>query len=102
MPSFASQSEFVRCKNKLILRGATVGGLHLPKDLKNTTNIFSSIVYCHRKLRLWNKGVHGIKGAIWKNDEPASKLWPEKLRLSTRMVVEDETDLKGKRLLSPR
>jgi hypothetical protein len=46
------QSEFVRRKNKLILRGATVGGLHLPKVLKNTTNMFSSIVYCHRKLRL--------------------------------------------------
>jgi hypothetical protein len=30
------------------------------------------------------------------------KLWMEKLRLNTRTVVEDETDLKGKRLLSPR
>jgi hypothetical protein len=30
----------------------TVGGLHLPKVLKNTTNMFSSIVYCHRRLRL--------------------------------------------------
>jgi hypothetical protein len=28
-----------------------VGGLHLPKVLKNMTNMFSSIVYCHRKLR---------------------------------------------------
>jgi hypothetical protein len=36
-----SQSEFVRYKNKLILRGATVGGLRLPKVLKNTTNMFS-------------------------------------------------------------
>ena len=27
--------------NKLIQRGATVGGLHLPKVLKNTTNMFS-------------------------------------------------------------
>jgi hypothetical protein len=43
-----------------------------------------------------------MKGAIGKKDEPASKLWLEKLRLSTRTVVEDETDLKGKRLLSPR
>jgi hypothetical protein len=78
------------------------GGLTLPKVLKNTTNIFSSIVYCHRKLRFWNKGVHGIKGVIWKKDEPAPKLWLEKLRFSTRTVVEDETDLKGKRLLGPR
>jgi hypothetical protein len=46
--------------------------------------------------------VHGMKGAIWKKDESALKLWMEKLRLSTRMVVEDETDLNGKRLLSPR
>jgi hypothetical protein len=33
-PSFTSQSEFVKCKNKLILRGATVGGLPLSKVLK--------------------------------------------------------------------
>jgi hypothetical protein len=43
-----------------------------------------------------------MKGAIWTKDEPAPKLWMEKLRLSTRMVVKNETDLKGKRLLSPR
>ena len=42
-----------------------------------------------------------MKGAIWKKDEPAPKMWMEKLRLSTRTVVENETDLKGKRLLSP-
>jgi hypothetical protein len=47
-----SQSEFVRYKNKLILRGATVGGLRLPNVLKNTTNMLSSVIYCHRKLRL--------------------------------------------------
>ena len=29
-----------------------VGDLPLSKVLKNTTNMFSSIVYCHRKLRL--------------------------------------------------
>jgi hypothetical protein len=69
--SFTSQSEFVRCKNKLILRGAIVGGLHLSKVLNNTTNMFSNIIYCHRKLRLGT-------------------------------MVENETDLKGKRLFSPR
>jgi hypothetical protein len=42
-----------------------------------------------------------MKGAIWKKDEPAPKLWLKKLRLSTRTVEEDETDLKGKILLSP-
>jgi hypothetical protein len=36
-----SQSEFVRYKNKVILRGATVGGLRLPKVLKNMTNMLS-------------------------------------------------------------
>jgi hypothetical protein len=46
--------------------------------------------------------VHGIKGAIWKKDELTPKLWMEKLRLSTRAMVENETDLKRKRLLSPR
>jgi hypothetical protein len=40
-----------------------------------------------------------MKGAIWKKDEPVPKLWMEKLRLST--MVENETDLKRKRLLSP-
>jgi hypothetical protein len=38
--------------NKLILRGATVAGLHLSKVLKNMTNTFSRIVYCHMKLRV--------------------------------------------------
>jgi hypothetical protein len=38
--------------NKLTLRGATVGGVHLLKVLKNTTNMFSSIIYCHRKLQV--------------------------------------------------
>jgi hypothetical protein len=47
-----SQSEFVKRKNKLILRWATFGGLPVPKDLKNTTNMFFNIVYYHRKLRL--------------------------------------------------
>jgi hypothetical protein len=42
-----------------------------------------------------------MKGAAWRKDEPAPKPWLEKLRLSTRTVVEDETDLERKRLLSP-
>jgi hypothetical protein len=43
-----------------------------------------------------------MKDAIWKKDEPVPKLWMKKLRRSTRTVMENETDLKGKRLLSPR
>jgi hypothetical protein len=30
---------------------ADVGGLRLPKVLKNTTNMFPSIKYCYRNLR---------------------------------------------------
>jgi hypothetical protein len=33
---------------------------------------------------------------IWKKDRPTLKLWLEKLWLSTRMMMEDETDLQGK------
>jgi hypothetical protein len=82
--------------NKLTLRGATIAGLHLPKALKNTTNMFPSIVYCHRKLRLEDEGVHGMKSIIWKKVRPTLKMWMEKLRLSTRTMMEDESDLKGK------
>jgi hypothetical protein len=43
-----------------------------------------------------------MKGAIWKKNESVPKLWMEKLRLSAKMVVENGTNLKGKRLLNPR
>jgi hypothetical protein len=43
-----------------------------------------------------------MKGAFSKKDESVLKLWMEKLRLSAKTVMENETDLKGKRLLSPR
>jgi hypothetical protein len=43
-----------------------------------------------------------MKGAVWKKVESALKLWMEKLRLSAKTVTENETDIKGKRLLSPR
>jgi hypothetical protein len=42
-----------------------------------------------------------MKSATWKKDELVPKLWREKLRLSTKTMMENETDLKGKRLLSP-
>jgi hypothetical protein len=42
-----------------------------------------------------------MKSVIEKKDESAPKLWLEKLRLSTRMLVENETDLKRKRPHSP-
>jgi hypothetical protein len=43
-----------------------------------------------------------MKSVIEKKDEPTLKLWLKKFRLSTRTVVENETDLKEKRLPSPR
>jgi hypothetical protein len=43
-----------------------------------------------------------MKGTIWKKDEPVPELWMKKLWLSTRTVMENETDLKEKRLFGPR
>jgi hypothetical protein len=43
-----------------------------------------------------------MKGAVWKKDGPIPKLWMEKLWLSTKTVMENETNLKGKRVFSPR
>jgi hypothetical protein len=43
-----------------------------------------------------------MKGVVWKKDESVPKLWMETLRLSANTVMENETDLKEKRLLSPR
>ena len=42
------------------------------------------------------------EGVVWRKDKLAPKLWLKKLRLSTRTMVKDETDIKEKRLLSPR
>jgi hypothetical protein len=50
-PSFPSQSKFVKIQQINIARGYCWGP-RLPKVLKNTTNIFSSIIFCHRRLRL--------------------------------------------------
>jgi hypothetical protein len=41
-----------------------------------------------------------MKGTIRKKDEPVPKLWMKKLQLGT--MVDNKTDLKGKRLFSPR
>jgi hypothetical protein len=94
--TFISQTKYTQDLLKRFGMKDAVGGLRLPKVLKNTTNMLSSIIYCHRKLRLCDEGVHGVKGVIWKKDEPILKLWMEKLRLSTRMTMKDKTDLKGK------
>jgi hypothetical protein len=43
-----------------------------------------------------------MKSVIGKKDELTPKLWLEKLRLNTKMMMKDETNLKEKRPLSPR
>jgi hypothetical protein len=37
-----------------------------------------------------------MKGAVWKKDESVPKLWIEKLWISAKTVMKNETDLKGK------
>jgi hypothetical protein len=51
-----------------------------------------------RNLRTWDKVVHDMKSAVQEKDEPMPKLLVEKFG----STVENETDLKGKRLSSPR
>ena len=46
--------------------------------------------------------MHGMKGAVWEKDELVPKLRMKKLRLSTRAVMENGTNLKGNILPSPR
>jgi hypothetical protein len=43
-----------------------------------------------------------MNGATWKKNGPVPKLWMEKLRLSEKTMMENETGLKGKKLLNPR
>jgi hypothetical protein len=59
-----------------------VGGLRLPKVLKNTTNMFPKFKYIHRDLRPRDEAVHDIKSTNREKDEPVPKLPVEKLRLS--------------------
>jgi hypothetical protein len=80
------------------MRGATVGGLRLPKVLKNMTNMFSEYntfigtfdlgmkLYTLRKA--WSgRRMNQFRSYIWR---------------SFGLAVENETDLKRKRLSSPR
>jgi hypothetical protein len=70
----------------------TVGGLHLPKVLKNTTNMFPKYNICTGTFE------HGMKlYMIWRArferrmNQFRSYLWK-----SFGLAVENETDLKGK------
>jgi hypothetical protein len=73
-----------------------VGGLHLPKVLKNTANMFSKY-NIYKDLRPWDEAIHDMKNVVREKDEPVPKLHVEKLQLSS----EKWNRLKGKRLSSP-
>jgi hypothetical protein len=82
-PSFMSQSEFVDY-NKLILRGATVGGLRLPKVLKNMINNVFQVKYMHRNLRTRNEAIHNMESMIGTKVDAVPKLRAREHRLNGR------------------
>jgi hypothetical protein len=79
-----------------------LGAFVFRKSSKTRLTCFPSIIYCHRNLRPWDEGVHGIKGAVWEKDELVPKLRMKKLRLSARVAMDNGTDLKGNIRPSPR
>jgi hypothetical protein len=80
-PSFISQSEFVDY-NKLILRGATVRGLRLPKVLKNMINNIFQVKYMYRNLRTQNEDVHNMESMIGTKVDAVPQLRARELRLN--------------------
>jgi hypothetical protein len=59
-----------------------LGAFVFRRSSKTRLTCFPSIIYCHRYLRPYDEGGHGMKGATWKKDESIPKLWMEKLWLS--------------------
>jgi hypothetical protein len=82
-PSFMSSSEFVDY-NKLILRGATVGGLHLPKVLKNMINNVLQVKFMHRNLQTRNEAVYNTESTIGTKVDAVPKLRARELRFNGR------------------
>jgi hypothetical protein len=82
-PSFISQSEFVDY-NKLILRGATIGGLRLPKFVKNMINNVFHVKYMHRNFQTRNEDVHNMESMIGTKVDAVPKLRARELRLNGR------------------
>jgi hypothetical protein len=82
-PSFMSQSKFVDY-NKLILQGATIGGIRLPKVLKNMINNVFQVKYMHRNLRTQNEDVHNMESMIGTKVGAVPKLHARELRLNGR------------------
>jgi hypothetical protein len=71
-----------------------VGGLHLLKVLKNTTNMFS-MYNIYRDLQPWNEAVQDMKSVVREKDELVLKIHVEKLRLSS----EKWNRLKGEKVV---
>jgi hypothetical protein len=61
-----------------------VGGLRLPKVLKNMINIVFQVKYMYRNLRTRNEVVRNMESMIGTKVESIPKLCARKLRLSSR------------------
>jgi hypothetical protein len=70
--------------DQLIEAISPIGGLRLPKVLKNMINIVFQVKYMYRNLRTWNEVVHNMESMIGTKVESISKLCARKLRLSSR------------------
>jgi hypothetical protein len=76
----------------------SVGGLHLPKVLKNTTSMFFKYNIFTRTFGLGMKVYTKWKA---QSGRRMNQFWSHIWR-SFGLAVENETNLKGKRLSSPR
>jgi UDP-glucose 6-dehydrogenase len=61
-----------------------VGGLCLPKVLKNMINNVFQVKYMHRNLRTWNEVVHNMENMIGTKVDAVLKLRAKELRLNGR------------------
>jgi hypothetical protein len=61
-----------------------VGGLRLPKVLKNMINNVFQVKYMHRNLRTWNEAVHNMENMIGTKVDAVLKLRAKELRLNGR------------------
>jgi hypothetical protein len=83
--------------DQLIEAISPIGGLRLPKVLKNMINIVFQVKYMYRNLRTWNEVVHNMESMIGTKVKSISKLCEG----SFGSVVEKGIDLKRKRIFSP-
>jgi hypothetical protein len=63
---------------------STVGGLRLPKLLKNMINNVFHVKYKHRNLQTWNEVVHNTESMIGTKVDAVLKLRARELRLNGR------------------